>query len=110
MPVPFKHLFSFERDEVKAAFAVATCAGYGPGFKLLKAPSSAPHSKLLIITPRASGKAHDRNLIRRRARTIFYEQAAHQPPQVWILLVNKRGTATSFDQLNTFLLQHINKT
>ncbi len=107
MQPPFRELFSFHPTEVKSAFAVAVALGYGPGFKLIKAPSSCNHSKLLVVTPRASGKAHDRNLIRRRAKAIFYEHALHEKPAIFILLVNKRGTGASFDSLKSFLLKHI---
>ncbi len=107
MQPPFRDLFSFQPSEVKAAFAVAVAQGYGQGVKLIKAPSSCGHSKLLVVTPRASGKAHDRNLIRRRAKAIFYEHASHDKPAIFILLVNKRGTAGSFDVLKAFLLKHI---
>lgn len=109
MPVVFKELFHFEKEEVKNAFAVATAAGYARGFKLLKAPASKPYSKMLIITPRACGKAHDRNLVRRRAKAIFYEHAQHSVPATWILLVYKRSADTSFDMLQAFLLSHLLK-
>lgn len=107
MPIDFRKLFSFQPAEVKQAFAVAIKLGYGQGVKLIKAPTTTPYSKLLVVTPRASGKAHDRNLVRRRAKAIFYEHATHEKPAIFILLVNKRATAGSFDALQTFLLKHI---
>jgi ribonuclease P protein component len=109
MPVYFKELFQFHKSEVQAAFAVATAAGYARGFKLLKAPGSTAHSKLLIVTPRASGKAHERNLVRRRAKAIFYELAQHEVPTNWILLVYKRSAETSFETLKNFLVLHTAK-
>jgi|LakMenE18May11ns_1017448.scaffolds.fasta_scaffold8526484_2 ribonuclease P protein component len=103
----FRDLFSFSPAEVKEAFAVAVALGYGQGVKLIKAPSRHPYSKLLVITPRASGRAHDRNLLRRRAKAIFYEHASHQNPATFILLTNKKATTASFQILKTFLLKHI---
>ncbi len=107
MPINFRDLFSFQPAEVKQAFAVAVKLGYGQGVKLIKAPTITPYSKLLVVTPRASGKAHDRNLIRRRAKAIFYELAVHDKPAIFIMLVNKRATEGSFDALKAFLLKHI---
>jgi ribonuclease P protein component len=109
MPASFKPLFHFEKSEVQAAFAIATAAGYARGFKLLKAPGSATHSKLLIVTPRGSGKAHERNLVRRRAKAIFYENAQHTVPTTWILLVYKKSAESSFDTLKAFLIAHTAK-
>ena len=107
MSLDFRSLFSFQPAEVKQAFAVAVRLGYGQGVKLIKAPTTTPYSKLLVVTPRASGKAHDRNLVRRRAKAIFYEFASHEKPAIFILLVNKRATNDSFDSLKAFLLKHI---
>ena len=107
MQLHFRDLFSFQPAEVKQAFAIAVKLGYGQGVKLIKAPTTTPYSKLLVVTPRASGKAHDRNLIRRRAKAIFYEHASHEKPAIFILLANKRATEGSFDALKAFLLKHI---
>ncbi len=109
MPINFRNLFSFQPAEVKQAFAVAIKLGYGQGVKLIKAPTTTPYSKLLVVTPRAAGKAHDRNLIRRRAKAIFYECASHENPAIFILLVNKRATTAAFDSLKAFLLNYICK-
>ena len=103
----FRSLFNFASNEVKAAFAVAQPTGFMRGLKLIKAPAAEgqTHGKLLVITARASGKAHQRNLLRRRAKAIFYEEKLYQEPAIWILLTNKRAIGISFDTVKAFLLK-----
>lgn len=75
------------------------------GFKLLASHEHSEHGKLLIVLPRASGKAHDRNRLRRQLRSIFYEHQLYANKTVWILLVRKEAMKLDFAQLTTFLKQ-----
>ena len=108
--VSFKKVFSFIPPEIASAFQHARAKKYTHGLKLLESPLMLPegcpipdHGKLLIVTPRACGKAHERNRIKRQARAIFYEEKLYQKPMMWILLVRKGATDLTFDQLKKFL-------
>lgn len=84
---------------------------YYQGIKLLRAPflNNIPleHGKILIITPRACGKSHERNLIKRQIRAIFYEENLHKTPALWIALVSKKAMAIPFENLKKALVATI---
>lgn len=65
---------------------------------------STEHGKLLIITPRASGKAHERNRIRRRIKNIFFQENCYKVPHTWILIVGPKAKSISFDGLKKFMV------
>ncbi len=109
--------YLFTKKEVTQAFTQAQLKGYYHGLKLLEAPlnactnqSNEQHGKLLIVTPRAAGKAHDRNLIRRRVKAIFYTEKLYQKPVIWILLVRSKAIDLDFDRLKAFLVHHMRVT
>lgn len=109
----FRKLFAFTSPEITCIFRHARAKKYHVGLKLLEAPASCstliqsakvPYGKLLIVTPRASGKAHDRNRVRRQTKAIFYEEELYKTPAIWVLLVRKQAMDLGFDDLKKFLL------
>lgn len=106
--ISFRKLFCFSSVQVDMLFKAIDRKYYGCGIKLLHAnPSSDAHieGKLLVITPRRAGKAHVRNLIRRRIKNIFYQQALYKSPGVWIALVGHQAAQASFAELQDFLVK-----
>ena len=109
--IKFSDLFSFTRNEVRFSFNNAKKKASIPGLILLQAPLQEtlpePFGKLLIVIPRLSGKAHKRNLFRRRVKSIFYEEKLFEKPVTSILLVRKTAIDLPFDQLKEFLVKNI---
>lgn len=102
----FKNLFSFSQSEINIAFKSAKPLKMVYGLKLLQAPmlQKQEHGKLLIITPRATGKAHLRNFIRRQLKAIFYEHKLYAFKSTFILLVYKPAIELNFNQLTSSLV------
>lgn len=108
-------LFSLKSSQVAAAFDHATLCGKTNGLKLLTVPydkisaviPAHEYGMLLIITPRAVGKAHKRNKIRRQLKSIFYQEKLYHTAQLAIMLVYKPATELTFDQLKQFLVTNI---
>ncbi len=109
----FKKLFSFKKKEIDQAFSHAKFHAKMPGFKLLKSFSTEDFGtaeglgKILIIIPAAAGKAHDRNLIRRQIKSIFYEEKLYQNQHVFILLVYRQAIDLSFEEIKNFLVENL---
>jgi len=112
----FRQLFSFSKKEIDQIFSHAELRKKQHGFKLLQVSfDTLPEElqkvlvsgKLLVITPRSSGKAHDRNLLRRRAKEIFYSEKLYLKPVISILIVSRFVSKISFDTLKEFLLKNI---
>ena len=113
--IKFKNLFSFKRKEIKNLFKVANLKSQTNGLKLLKASINSinyplqDHGKILIVTPGKSGKAVERNLIRRRVKEIFYKEKLYKIESNFVLLVYKEAIKLTYDQIKTFLLDSINE-
>lgn len=108
----FRKLFNFTRQEIDSTFNTVCKKHYNQGLKLLESPftsTTLTHGKLLVIIPRTSGKAHDRNKFKRQARAIFYENNLHLKKSSWILLVRKGGLDISYDNLKKFLISSMQK-
>ncbi len=99
--------------EVVCAFKHTRLKKYFGGLKLVYAPASCSspdlaHGKLLVVTPRACGKAHDRNRIKRQLRSIFYEEKLYTTPLLWIIFVRKDAMKLDFAALKKFLTTTLN--
>lgn len=95
----------FGQHEVDALFK-ATIARYKiKGLEIRLAPKFLPIGRLLIVTPRACGNAPKRNRIRRRIKSIFYENSYYDQPYDWIIMVRKEGIDLGFDELKEILAQ-----
>ena len=121
----FKELYSFSKPEIDAAFKAALLLNKTEGIKLLQTPahilrsfettaSQSPQDgrafgKFLIITPRSCGKAHERNLIRRRLKAIYFEQKLYQKRVTTIALIYSGAMKLSFDHLKAFILESFAK-
>ena len=76
-----KDISSFTKNEVSDLFKVARCLKRFQGLVILAGTAQKDHGRILVITPRRSGSAAQRNKIRRRLKTIFYEEVfAHRYP------------------------------
>ena len=110
--IKVKSLFSFKKKEIDKAFSNSSFQASCLGLKLLKSSitkelNEEKHGKLLIVIPKAFGKAHERNLMRRRLRSIFYEEKLYQKPITWIIICYKESKKMDFDQLKNFMIKNL---
>ena len=75
-----------------------------PGIHILIAPTLAPFGKVLIIVPRAVGSAPARNKLRRRIRSIFYQETLFKKGLDCIVIFKVGATQLSFTTLRDLLL------
>lgn len=102
----FRSLFSLTKDEIAQAFRQARLFCSQRGLKILQAPlqlnnesADDNHGKMLVITPKKSGKAHDRNKIKRQLKALFYEEKLYETKSIFIVLVYKNAMSLSFDDI-----------
>lgn len=98
-----KYLSSFTKQEVDHAFKTITSRIKINGLTILKAPQARIKGRILIIIPKKAGKANLRNQIRRRLKSIFYEEKLYEQPYDWIVLVNKEACGNSFSELKKIM-------
>lgn len=100
----FTSLFNHKKNEIDAAFKVAKFCSRNDGYKLLAYPKTTEYSKLLIIIPRAVGKACIRNRLRRQIKALFYEEKYFESnPHSFLLLCYKTILNYTFEDLNMLL-------
>lgn len=110
--VNFKDLFSFTRKEIALVFGQGAFVARNRSLKLITKPLDTTsehyltHAKLLIVTPRRIGKAHDRNLLRRRVKEIVYSNELYtKTGGLFVLFTYPGSTNLTYEELKLFLLQ-----
>lgn len=109
MPRLAREITRFERKEIEHLFAQAKRTASYSAFTLLKAPAQKDFGRILIITSRKVGNAPERNKIRRRLKSIFFETAAYKNSWDWAIIIKKAAVALSFDELKELLLGGLKK-
>src|SRR5271170_2582127 len=100
-----RNLSHFTKTEVDAVFAQARRVVKNSGLLILAAPQQKLHGRILIIASRKVGSAPIRNKIRRRLKSIFYEQELYKKGYDCIIIVNKESVFLPFERLKQMLIQ-----
>lgn len=75
----------------------------GEALDIRTLPKTATPARVLIVTPRKSGNAVERNLFRRRVRALFYECGFHEGVNDWLIFA-KKASLTSYAELRKLLI------
>jgi ribonuclease P protein component len=102
MRLPRKHSMSKRADFFRARKDGQAKAGRFVVLSTLPDPAL-PHLKVAIITTKKVGKAHDRNLLRRRIRAILQRHGERiEDSRRLLVTIPRPGSATaSFEDLET---------
>lgn len=76
---------------------------------ILPEHEDSPLGKLLIVTPKKIGTAPERNKLRRRLKSIFYEEKLFLCPVKTIIFCKTGSTQINFDDLKNMLLMVFSK-
>jgi len=103
-----KEIFSFSQKNVDAAFATAKTHISLYGIKVLKgAPHSEQrHATFLLVPTRKIKRAVDRNRLKRRIKSIIYEQQLFKKDVAsYIILLYPKALEYSFEEIRRFLMK-----
>lgn len=100
---------SFKESEVKLHFKKNNFKEKKLGLEFYLAPSSLSYGKILVITPRKSGKSVQRNLIRRRLKSIFLEEKLFENKIDCIIVVRPEAINLNFYELKKIILDVFQK-
>lgn len=98
-------LTKFTQQEVRNLFknSRTKVREHGIDVRLTK-QSLAAYGRVLIVIPRTFGNAVKRNLMRRRVKSVFYQEKLFLKGFDSIVLINNRAAALSFIQVQDILL------
>lgn len=117
MVISPKKLYKFSQKEITWLFQQPAVAHYKTGLKSIQIPispdpKSTPadvsfpsYGKLLIITARKSGKAVDRNRIRRRLKAFFYQEKLYTQLLYTVIFVHPPAMKLTAQELRAYLLR-----
>ncbi|HXW86326.1 MAG TPA: ribonuclease P protein component [Candidatus Bathyarchaeia archaeon] len=94
----------FTRTDIDYAFAHGKRILKSSSFDIIRAPRKKEFGRILIIVPKKVGSAPERNLVRRRLKSIFYEEKLYTALYDYIFIVKKNVTVLSFQEMKTIVL------
>lgn len=94
---------SFLQEEINQLFKQARLRIRYCGVRVLTAPTDAAHARILIVTPKTCGNAPERNLFKRRIRSIFREEGFTASQKNFVVITDKQGVKLSYSQLKQIL-------
>ena len=103
MPSLARSISSFSKLEAQALFQAAKTKLRDKGLEIRHAPQLKEFGRILIVIPKRSGKAAQRNRIRRRLKSIFYEERLFERGQDCIVLVGRQAIDLPFSELKALL-------
>ena len=109
MPRIAREITRFTKKEIDTRFQSARRALKHPALDILIAPKQKDFGRILIIASRKVGDAPTRNKIRRRLKSIFYEEKLYEYGYDCAVIVKPEGTTLSFDELKDILVQLFEK-
>ena len=104
MPSIARKITQFSKREIDYLFKNARRVLRHSAFIILSAPRQLDFSRVLIITSRKVGNAPERNKIRRRIKSIFYEETLFNSSCDYAIIVHKKAVELSFDEIKKILV------
>ena len=102
-----KKISSFSKIEVARLFKQAVVKVRYPGVRILMTPllQDEPHAKLLLVVPKRTGTAPERNRIKRRLRVIFKNEGLFSGTHHLTVIVDNRVLSIPFEKLKALVLK-----
>ena len=99
-----KNISRFSSKEIDSVFKKANVFFKSSKLTILGASSKKLFGRILVITSRVVGCAPKRNRIRRRLKSIFYENEIFKKKYDLIVIIKKDGIDLPFSKLKEIML------
>ena len=104
MPSIARKITQFSKREIDYLFKNARRVLRHSAFIILAAPRQLDFGRILIVASRKVGNAPERNKIRRRIKSIFYEEKLFNTLCDYVIIVHKKAVDVSFDEIKKILV------
>jgi ribonuclease P protein component len=94
----------WKKDERLKALAQARPIFRSPLFDVRLLPKQGDIARLIVVTPKKVGSSPYRNLLKRRSRSIFYQDKLYTSTHDWILFFRPSQSILDYPKLHTTLL------
>lgn len=94
---------SFTKTEISTLFKQATMRVRSNGLRIMTSLTTQQSARILIIASRKTGNAPQRNLFKRRLRSLFYQEKFFEKKVDFIVIADKTGAALSFGKLKELI-------
>jgi ribonuclease P protein component len=98
-------LTKFSKHDIETAFKTAKRVIKTPEIEIRRASQQLDFGRILVIAPRRVGKASIRNKLKRRLKSIFYEEKLFAKGYDLIILIRPGADQFSFQELKALLSQ-----
>ena len=99
------NLSKFTKKELDTFFATANCTKKNQAFTFLIAPTTGAFGRILVVASRKYGNAPERNLLKRRLKSIFWEEKLYEKKMDFAIIARPAGKTYDFEQLKTLVLE-----
>src|SRR5574337_374112 len=99
-----KKISKFTKREIDFFFEHARRVFRDASCTILLAPRQAGFGRVLVIASRKVGNAPERNLIRRRIKSLFYEEKLYERAFDCAIIVQKKMVELSFAEVKELIL------
>lgn len=104
MPRIARLITKFLRSEILTLFSVARLVHKSAGLDIKIAPRAGCHAHILIVIPRKYGTAPQRNLLRRRIKSIFYQEKLFEQAYDFLIFAKPAAKNYTFDCIRDLLI------
>lgn len=98
-----RQLYQFGSGEIQLLLKKARRVIKHPSLHILLAPAATLQGRIVVITSRKVGNAPARNTVRRRLKSIFYEQNLYSKGFDCLVIIKKDAKALTFQDLKNIL-------
>lgn len=109
MPSIVNKISKFTTREIDYLFSHARRVIKHQSCTILLAPRQKEYGRVLIIASRKVGNAPERNLVRRRIKSIFYEEKLFDSSFDCVVIVYKKAVLLPFEQLKNLIIAAFHK-
>lgn len=104
-----KRISRFTSTEIAQIFKTARRALRHPGLDILCTPAAQETARILVITPRKAGTSPQRNLVRRRLKSLFYENKFCDLGFDCVVIIKPDGVDVSFEELTKLVTDALDR-